>query len=148
MPFGKIPAVLLKTCAEEISKMLTFIFQQALDQSTVPDDWKIALVSPVFKKGKRSGPENYRPISLTSICCKINEHIIVSQTITHLEQHNILVDYQHGFRRRRSCESQLLITAHDLASILDDHAQVDVAVLDFANAFDKVPHQRLIDKLK
>ena len=128
--------------------MLTFIFQQALDQSTVPDDWKIALVTPVFKKGKRSGPENYRPISLTSICCKINEHIIVSQTITHLEQHNILVDYQHGFRRRRSCESQLLITAHDLASILDDHAQVDVAVLDFAKAFDKVPHQRLIDKLK
>ena len=64
------------------------------------------------------------------------------------KQHNILVDYQHGFRRRRSCESQLVITAHDLASILNKHSQVDVAVLDFAKAFDKVPHQRLIEKMK
>ena len=144
----KIPAVLLKKCAEEISPILTFIFQQTLDKGSVPDDWKIALVTPIFKKGKRSAPENYRPVSLTSICCKINEHIIVSQTISHLEQHNILVDYQHGFRRRRSCESQLLVTAHDLASVLNKHSQVDVAVLDFAKAFDKVPHQRLIEKLR
>ena len=128
--------------------MLTFIFQQSLDSGAVPDDWKVALVTPIFKKGKRSAPENYRPVSLTSICCKIKEHIIVSETIKHLEHHNILVDYQHGFRRRRSCESQLLITAHDFASILNKHSQVDVAVLDFAKAFDKVPHQRLIEKMK
>ena len=128
--------------------MLTFIFQQSLDTGTVPDDWKMALVTPVFKKGKRSAPENYRPVSLTSICCKINEHIIVSETMSHLERQDILVDYQHGFRRRRSCESQLLITAHDLASILNKRSQVDVAVLDFAKAFDKVPHQRLIKKLE
>ena len=100
------------------------------------------------KKGRRSSPENYRPVSLTSICCKINEHIIVSQTMNHLEKNNILVDYQHGFRRRRSCESQLLITSHDLATILNKRSQVDVAVLDFAKAFDKVPHQRLIKKLQ
>ena len=66
----------------------------------------------------------------------------------HLERQNILVDYQHGFRRRRSCESQLLITSHDLASILNRRSQVDVAVLDFAKAFDKVPHQRLLKKLR
>ena len=70
------------------------------------------------------------------------------QGITYLEQNNVLVDYQHGFRRRRSCESQLLITAHDLASILNKRSQVDVAVLDFAKAFDKVPHHRLIKKLE
>ena len=144
----EIPAIMLKTCAEEIAPMLTFIFQQSLDTGTVPDDWKMALVTPVFKKGKRSAPENYRPVSLTSICCKINEHIIVSETMSHLERQDILVDYQHGFRRRRSCESQLLITAHDLASILNKRSQVDVAVLDFAKAFDKVPHQRLIKKTR
>ena len=144
----KIPATLLKCCADEIAPMLTFIFQQSLDTSTVPEDWKIALITPVFKKGKRTNPENYRPVSLTSICCKINEHIIVSQTMNHLENNNILVDYQHGFRRRRSCESQLLITSHDLATILNKHSQADVAVLDFAKAFDKVPHQRLIRKLQ
>ena len=144
----KIPAILLKTCAEELTPMLAFIFQQTLDQNTVPDDWKTALVTPVFKKGKRSEPANYRPVSLTSIICKINEHIIVSETMDHLERQNILVDYQHGFRRRRSCESQLLITSHDLASILNRRSQVDVAVLDFAKAFDKVPHQRLLKKLR
>ena len=144
----KIPAILLKTCAEELTPILTFLFQQSLDQNTVPDDWKTALVTPVFKKGKRSAPENYRPVSLTSIVCKINEHIIVSETMDHIERQNILVDYQHGFRRRRSCESQLLITSHDLASILNRRSQVDVAVLDFAKAFDKVPHQRLIKKLR
>ena len=144
----KIPATLLKCCADEISPILTFIIQQSLDTSSVPDDWKVALVTPVFKKGRKSSPKNYRPVSLTSICCKINEHIIVSQTMNHLEKNNILVDYQHGFRRRRSCESQLLITSHDLATILNKRSQVDVAVLDFAKAFDKVPNQRLIKKLQ
>ena len=66
----------------------------------------------------------------------------------HLEKNNILVDYQHGFRKRRSTESQLIVTAHDLASILNNQSQVDVAILDFTKAFDKVPHQRLIAKLK
>ena len=142
-----IPAILLKNCAEELTPILAFIFQQALDQNAVPDDWKTALVTPVFKKGKRAEPANYRPVSLTSIICKINEHIIVSETLSHLERENILVDYQHGFRRRRSCETQLLITSHDLASILNRRSQADVAVLDFAKAFDKVPHQRLLKKL-
>ena len=144
----RIPPILLKTCADEIAPMLTFIIQQSLDTKTVPEDWRKAQVTPVFKKGPRSNPENYRPVSLTSICCKINEHIIVSQTMKHLEKHKILVDHQHGFRRGRSCETQLLITAHDLASTLNNHSQADVAVLDFAKAFDKVPHQRLIKKLE
>ena len=66
----------------------------------------------------------------------------------HLDNHSILVDIQHGFRRRRSCESQLIITFHDLATILNRHSQADVVVLDFAKAFDKVPHHRLLQKLK
>ena len=65
----------------------------------------------------------------------------------HLDKHNILNDSQHGFRKKRSCETQLLITSHDLASILNRHSQADVAVLDFSKAFDKVPHNRLIQKL-
>ena len=76
-----IPAIQLKTCAEE----LAFIFQQTLDQNKVPDDWKTALVTPVLKKGKHSEPANYHPVSLTSIICKVNEHIIVSETMDHLE---------------------------------------------------------------
>ena len=143
-----IPAVFLKTCARELATMLAFIMQQSLTTRRIPSDWKKALVTPVFKKGDKSKPENYRPVSLTSICCKITEHIIVSQTMKHLDNHSILVDIQHGFRRRRSCESQLIITSHDLATILNRHSQADVAVLDFAKAFDKVPHHRLLQKLK
>ena len=143
-----IPAVFLKTCAWELATMLAFIMQQSLTTRRIPSDWKKALVMPVFKKGDKSKPENYRLVSLNSICCKVTEHIIVSQTMKHLDNHSILVDIQHGFRRRRSCESQLIITSHNLATILNQHSQADVAVLDFAKAFDKVPHHRLLQKLK
>ena len=68
--------------------------------------------------------------------------------MTHLDQHCILVDCQHGFRKKRSCEAQLLITTHDLAIIMNNHSQVDAAVLDFAKAFDKVPHCYLLVKLE
>ena len=68
--------------------------------------------------------------------------------MTHFDNHGILVDCQHGFRRKRSCETQLLITSHDLAEILNNHSQTDVAALDFLKAFDKVPHHRLLLKLK
>ena len=105
-------------------------------------------MTPIFKKGNRSCPANYQPISLTSIRCKICEHIIVSQTMRHLDAHSILVDQQHGFRCRRSCETQLIIMTHDLAEILNRKSQEDIAVLDFAKAFDKVPHHRLLRKLR
>ena len=135
-------------CSAELTSMLTFIIQQSLDVGTVPSDWRKALVTQVFKKGDKAKPENYRPAYLTSICCKLTEHIIVSQTMHHLDQHYLLVDTQHGFQRRRSCETQLIITSHDLAAILNRCSQADVTVLDFAKAFDKVPHHCLLRKLK
>ena len=143
-----IPAVVLKNCAAELAPMLTFIIQQSIDSKEVPADWKEAIVSPIFKKGSRSDPANYRPVSLTAICCKVSEHIITSETLRHLDQNKILKDIQHGFRKKHSCETQLLITTHDIASILNNQSQVDVAVLDFAKAFDKVPHLRLLEKLR
>ena len=118
--------------------MMSFIIQQSLDNA-LPFDWRKALVKLMFKK-------ETNPIQRTTAqsplpaCCKIVEHIIDSQVMTHLDNHGILVDCQHGFRRKRSCETQLLITSHDLAEILNNHSQADVAVLDFSKAFDKVPH--------
>ena len=126
-----IPAILLKNCASELCSMLTFIYQHTIEKKCVPRDWKQALLTPIFKKGNRSCPANYRPVSLTSICCKICEHIIVSQTMRHLDAHSNLVDQQHGFRHRRSCETQLIITTHDLAELLNQKTQADMAVLDF-----------------
>ena len=107
----------------------------------------MADVSPIYKKGDRHKPENYRSISLTSIVCKMLEHIVHSQIMHHLDVHNLLTDSQFGFRRKRSCESQLLITVNDLAVGLRDREQVDAVLLDFSKAFDRVPHERLLRKL-
>ena len=142
-----IPAIFLKSCARELCTPLAFIIQQTINLKAVPNDWREAMITPIFKKGDRTSPGNYRPVSLTSICCKIAEHIIVSQTMAHLEKHHLLSENQHGFRRKRSCETQLMLTTHDFAQALNRRSQIDVAVLDFEKAFDKVAHQRLIRKL-
>ena len=142
-----IPTRFLKEFATEISPALTLVFQASLQQGMVPDDWKQAFVTPVFKKGDRTAPSNYRPISLTSVCSKLLEHIIHSQVMRHLDHHGILSDQQHGFRKRRSCESQLVLTIQDLARGLEEGEQIDAVLLDFSKAFDKVPHKRLSTKL-
>jgi len=98
----------LREMATSITPSLTLIFQTSLERGTVPDDWKTAHVTPIFKKGDKSKPSNYRPVSLTSICCKTLEHIIFSHLMKFSESHNILSDKQHGFRKKRSCESQLI----------------------------------------
>ena len=127
--------------------MLTGLFQHSLDTGEVPPDWRNAWVVPIFKKGEKHLASNYRPVSLTSVTCKILEHIVHSSIMKHYDQYNILHDSQHGFRRKRSCESQLVITTHEIASSLSQCTEVDVILLDFSKAFDKVPHKRLIHKL-
>ena len=130
-----------------VAPALTIIFQASLNQGQVPDDWRSAYVTPVFKKGDKAKASNYRPVSPTSVCCKVVEHIIHSQVINHLEANNILSDEQHGFRKHRSCESQLITTINDLAKGIDNRQQIDAVTLDFSKAFDKVPHHRLGMKL-
>ena len=128
--------------------MLTILYQASLDSGILPTIWKAATVAPIFKKGDRNKPSNYRPISLTVICCKLLEHIIHSSMMRHFDSCNILTDFQHGFRKARSCESQLIITVDDIANNLDDGLQTDLILLDFSKAFDKVPHLRLLHKLQ
>ena len=142
-----IPARLLKQLSTEIAPALALVFQSSLDCGRVPRDWTMAHVVPVFKKGDKSAASNYRPVSLTSICSKALEHILHSNIMDHLEEHNILTDAQHGFRCKRSCETQLIATIQELARGLSEGRQLDVILLDFAKAFDKVPHQRLLYKL-
>jgi hypothetical protein len=116
------------------------------NKEKIPNQWKEALIAPLLKKGDRGKASNYRPVSLTSICCKIIEHILHSNIISHLEATNILSENQHGFRKHRSCESQLAITLQQLADGLNRGDLTDCILLDFSKAFDKVPHQRLLNK--
>jgi hypothetical protein len=145
--FFSVLARLLKELATELAPIYTLLFQASLDQGIIPDEWKTANVVPIFKKGDKSKPENYRPVSLTSITCNTLEHIVSSTIMAHMDRHTILTDAQHGFRKIRSCETQPLLTSQDLASAIDTMDQTDVILLDFAKAFDKVPHLRLLSKI-
>ena len=143
----ELPPRLLKTVAHELAPALTFLFQQSYDSGFVPTQWKQALVTSIYKKGPKSDPSNYRPISLTCICCKTMEHVVLSHIAKHLNTHNIILDSQHGFRERLSTVTQLLTSTHDWASTLEHRGQTDAVLLDFSKAFDTVPHLRLSAKL-
>ena len=142
-----IKPIILKQLAIEIAPILTFIFNTSLETGEVPSDWRNANVVPIYKKGSRYNASNYRPISLTCICCKILEHVIATAIMKHSDINNILSPFQHGFRRNRSCETQLLQFTTDIANILAADKQTDVLVMDFSKAFDKVGHGRLLHKL-
>ena len=137
----------LKELKEHVAPILTLIFNKSLQTGETPKDWKHANIAPAFKKGEKYKPVNYRPISLTCICCKLMEHIITSNIMSHLENNSILYDLQHGFRKSRSCETQLIDFIHELNHINNRNKQTDLIILDFVKAFDKVPHKRLLYKL-
>ena len=137
---------LLKEFAEQMHRPLAHIFRTSFETGTVPDAWKTANVIPIHKKGSRTLPENQRPVSLTSHPGKLQEKLARNQLMQHLESH-VLVDAQHGFRRQRSCTTNLLTCMETWTRWLDEGHSYDVVYLDFRKAFDTVPHQRLLTKL-
>ena len=98
-----VSADMLRLTSSVSSKFLALIFNKSLMEGTIPDDWKVAAVAPIFKKGSRHDPSNYRPISLTSITCKVLEHIIVSYLYKFLEDIKFFSSSQYGFRHGSSC---------------------------------------------
>ena len=140
------PFVLQKT-ASEISVPLEKIFRKSVSTGECPTDWRSANVAPIHKKGDRTDPSNYRPISLTSQVCKILESIVRAHVLEHLKNNNILRDEQHGFRERRSCLTNLLEMMESWTEIIDEGDGIDVAYLDFRKAFDLVSHQHLLYKM-
>ena len=142
-----IPTRVIKEAAAELTPPITRIFQLSYNTASVPDDWKTAAITAIYKKGDKTKPSNYRPVSLTSVTCKMMEHVIHSSIMRHLNDQNILVNYQHGFRSGHSCETQLIQTVEDFARTIHEQQQCDVMILDFSKAFDTVPHRRLLQKL-
>ena len=139
----------LKECAEELSLPIFMIFSNSLEQGKLPDIWKSANITPIFKKGNRSNPLNYRPVSLTSVICKMLERLIREEWVDMLEKQNMLTGKQFGFRQGRSCVSNLLCYYDRVTEIIQERdGWVDSIYLDFSKAFDKVPHKRLIWKLQ
>ena len=142
-----IKPLVLKELRKEITPVIQVIFERSLETGQLPKDWTSARVSPLFKKGDKSDPANYRPISLTCILCKVMEHIVASNLSQHLNRNNVLYGLQHGFREKRSCETQLIELVEELSRKLSNGHQVDLVLLDFSKAFDKVNHFKLLFKL-
>ncbi len=127
--------------------VLQVIFTHSYKTGTLPADWLSANIVAIIKKGNRSTPANYCPVSLTCMCTKIMEHIIFHSIMEHLDANNILAFYQHGFRQRHSTEFQLISTLEEIAKSMDNNNQTDVLILGFSKAFDTIAHQRLLKKL-
>ena len=115
----------------ELGPIFTHLFQQSIDSGDIPKEWTLANISPLFKKGDRSLACNYLPVSLTCVPCKLLEHIVCSNIMAHLDEHKLLSDKQHAFRKLHSCETQLATVINDWAKILDNQGQVDTFILDF-----------------
>jgi hypothetical protein len=142
-----IPNRILKECSKQLAPGLASIYQKSINTGSLPNDWLNANITCVFKKGDTHAAENYRPVSLTSIPCKLLEHIICKHMLKHLEKYKVLTSLNHGFRSGHSCETQLLVLLHDFLKSHDAAIQTDVAILDFSKAFDTVPHNKLLNKL-
>ena len=138
---------LLRELREEIAPIIQVILERSIQTGKLPSDWCRAQVSPIFKKCDKASAANYRPISLTCILCMILEHIMASNMVKHLDKHGLLYDLQHGFREKRSCETQLTMLFEDLARNASAGKQTDLVLLDFSKAFDKVNHSKLLWKL-
>jgi hypothetical protein len=139
---------LLQELENEIAPVLVIIYRQSLEAGEVPEDWRNANVTPIFKKGSKADPGNYRPVSLTSVCCKILESILRDEMMEHLLANNLLNKSQHGFTPGKSCCTNLLEFLEKTTEVIDEGKPFDVVFLDFAKAFDKVPRERLLEKLR
>ena len=138
---------LLREAAAEVVKPLTLIFQKSISEGKLPDDWKKANITPIYKKGSRSEAGNYRPVSLTSVVCKLLESIIRDQILGYLNQ-IVFTKAQHGFVQGRYCLMNLLEVLEHWTSSMDEGYGLDVIHFDYRKAFDTVPYQRLLTKLK
>ena len=138
---------LLKELASDISEVVTEIFCKSLDEGKLPRMWKQGNISPIFKKGNKHDPGNYRPISLTSVLSKVMETFVRDAVREHLLKNDLISSQQHGFIPGRSTSSQLLECFDEWSLMIEEGSSVDVIYLDFKKAFDAVPHKRLINKL-
>ena len=110
-------------------------------------EWKTSNITPIFKKGAHSDPLNYRPVSLTSVVCKVVERIVVSELNAYLNENKVMNQAQFGFQQGKSVEEQLLLTYNQITNWYNLEHSVDLILFDFAKAFDIVNHEILLEKL-
>ena len=142
------PAMMLKQCRLSLAHPLFLIWRKSMNEGTVPDICKKANITPIHKGKSRAIPKNYRPVALTSLLVKTFEKVIRKQLVNFFDEHDLLNDSQHGFRRTRSCLSQLLAHFDHITRLLELGNCIDIVYLDFTKAFDKVDIGITLRKLK
>jgi len=144
-----ISPYVLHTAREAFAPVLALLFNESLELGTIPALWSEANVTPIYKsKGSRLDPSNYRPISITSVPCKIMEKLIRNSITLHLKSNDLISPRQHGFVSNKACNTNLLESNDLLTKLASTKTPADIVFLDFAKAFDKVSHPLLILKLK
>ena len=138
----------LHDMADVLAGPLAIIFNRLMEEGGVPLIWRMANVCPIFKKGTKGDPANYRPVSLTCVVGKVMESLVRDKIVEHLERNSLIRPSQHGFMAGRSTATNLLVYMEALTKLMDEEHAVDVLYLDFAKAFDKVPHKRLLEKCR
>ena len=139
---------LLKELAGEIVEPVTLIYQKSVINGEPPETWLYAHISVIYKKGKKSLAENYRPISLTPILCKLLETIIRDHIMVHMKLNRLFSNKQYGFLPGRSTTLQLLYAMEDWTTAIENGNYTECIYTDFRKAFDTVPHRRLLKKLR
>ncbi len=133
---------------EILAQPLAMIFRYSVQNGKLPKEWKDAYISAIYKKGDRKEPVNYRPVSLTSVICKVLESIIRDHLVAHMKRNKLFSSRQFGFIQGRATTLQLLNVLDTWTEIIDKKGSIDVIYMDFQKAFDKVPHHRLIKKIE
>ena len=131
-----ISQFVLKNCSNQISVALEIIFKKSFNESEIPEQWREANITPLFKKGSKLVASNYRPVSLTSVCCKLMEGIVRDRIMNHLNDYDLISSSQHGFVPKRACVTNLLECQHVVSDLLNKNILVDVLYTDFEKAFD------------
>jgi Reverse transcriptase (RNA-dependent DNA polymerase) len=144
-----IGSLLIKTLKEQVTVPLTIIYRTSVSTGDVPEDWRMANVTPIYKKGAKKDPANYRPVLFTAVSCKILESLIRDEIVEHMNENGLIEESQHGFVKGRSCGSNLVEFFDYISGILYPiSGAADAIFLNFAKAFDKVPKNRLLKKMK
>lgn len=144
----EVSGKILKECREVTVRQIYDIIKCSIETGEVPAEWKRAEVIPIYKSGNKEEPLNYRPVSLTSIVCKICESIIKKHWLKFLENQKLISNNQFGFRKGRSCVTNLLnFYSRVIEGVQERDGWVDCVYLDLKKAFEKVPHDRLLWKL-
>ena len=127
---------------------LQILFKKSVETGEVPEDWRRAKVVPIYKKGTKGEAGNYRPVSLTSVPCKLLEGSIKDELMRNLLENNLIRSSQHCFMAGKSYTTNLVEFMDMATKVVDEGDAAYIFYLDFAKAFDKVPHERLLVKLQ